>query len=159
MNLYIEIENGQTKNHPAFEDNLIEAFGSIPEHWVRFERVERPIIGVYETLAVEHPTYELVNGIYKDVWHKRDMTTEEKTAKQQGVKDLWARRSDLSNYSAWVFDEAKCSYEPPIPMPDTGDYFWQGTTSSWVEVPQYPNDGKQYKLDFASATWVEVTQP
>ena len=30
MNLYIEIENGQAKNHPALESNLLEAFGSIP---------------------------------------------------------------------------------------------------------------------------------
>ena len=42
MNLYIETNNGQTINHPAFEDNLIQAFGSIPEHFEPFVRVERP---------------------------------------------------------------------------------------------------------------------
>ena len=29
MKLYIEAENNQPKNHPAFEDNLIQAFGQI----------------------------------------------------------------------------------------------------------------------------------
>jgi hypothetical protein len=33
MKLYIETENGWVKNHPAFENNLLEAFGSIPENW------------------------------------------------------------------------------------------------------------------------------
>ena len=159
MKLYIETENGQTKNHPAFEDNLIAAFGSVPAHWAPFERVERPILGVYEVWAAEDPTYEMVDGVYKDVWHKRDMTAEEKTAKQQRVKDLWASQPNAENYTAWTFDEVSCAYVSPTPMPETGNYFWQGTTSSWVAVPQRPNDGKQYKLDFASASWVEVTQP
>ncbi len=52
---------------------------------------------------------------------------------------------------------AKLVYEPPIPRPETGIYFWQWTTSSWVEEPQRPDDGKEYRLDFASATWVEIT--
>jgi len=159
MNLYIETENGQIKNHPAFEDNLIAAFGSVPAHWVPFERVERPSLGVYEVWTAEEPTYEIVDGVYKDVWHKRDMTAEEKTTKQQATQAQWASRPNLENYTAWTFNEATCAYVPPTPMPETGNYFWQGTTSSWVAIPQRPNDGKQYKLDFASASWVEVTQP
>lgn len=83
MKLYIETENGQPKNHPAFEDNLIAAFGVVPDHWVPFERIERPVLGAYEVWISEEPTYELVDGVYKDVWHKRDMTAEEKIAKQQ----------------------------------------------------------------------------
>ena len=57
MNLYIETENGQPKNHPAFEDNLIQAFGDIPEHWVPFERIERPQLGVYEVFDQEEPEF------------------------------------------------------------------------------------------------------
>jgi len=53
MKLYIETENGQVKNHPAFEDNLIQAFGQVPEHWVPFERVERPVLGQYEVMVSE----------------------------------------------------------------------------------------------------------
>ena len=159
MNLYIETENGQPKNHPAFEDNLIAAFGSVPAHWVPFERIERPRLSVYEVWTAEDPTYELVDGVYKDVWHKRDMTAEEKADKQQRIRDDWALQDQAENFTAWTFDEVTCAYVPPTPRPETGNYFWQGTTSSWVEIPQRPNDGKTYKLDFASASWVEITQP
>ena len=60
-------------------------------------------------------------------------------------------------FIAWVFNEETLKYEPPIPRPETGEYFWQGTTLSWVEKPQLPDDSKEYRLDFASATWVEIT--
>ena len=83
MNLYIETENGAVKNHPAFEDNLIEAFGSIPEHWEPFVRVARFSLGVYKVAEADNPTYEKVNGVWTDVWLLRDMTPEEKSAKQQ----------------------------------------------------------------------------
>jgi hypothetical protein len=76
MNLYIETENNQIKNHPAFEENLIQAFGKVPSNWVPFIRVEIPIIDIYE--VYEGVTYELVNGVYTDVHHVRPMTEEEK---------------------------------------------------------------------------------
>jgi hypothetical protein len=76
MNLYIETENNQIKNHPAFEENLIQAFGEVPSNWVPFIRVEIPIIDIYE--VYEGVTYELVNGAYTDVHHVRPMTEEEK---------------------------------------------------------------------------------
>jgi hypothetical protein len=76
MNLYIETENSQIKNHPAFEENLIQAFGEVPFNWVPFIRVEIPIIDIYE--VYEGVTYELVNGVYTDVHHVRPMTEEEK---------------------------------------------------------------------------------
>ena len=156
MNLYIEVENGQIKNHPAFENNLIQAFGVIPENWEPFVRVERPMLGVYQVLGSEEPTYEKINGVWTDVWYVQDIPETEKITKQQQVKDFWASRP---NFTAWTFDEATCSFQPPIPAPTDGkEYFWQGTTSSWVELPQYPDDGKQYRLNIASATWVEVSQ-
>jgi len=161
MNLYIQTDaNGQPVNHPAFEDNLLQAFHAIPAHWEPFVRVERPIPGVYQVLDSEEPTYQKVNGVWTDVWSLRDMTDAEKTAKQQAVQTAWAARPNLSNFSAWTFDATTCAYVPPIPMPTDGkSYFWQGTTNSWVVTPEYPTDGKQYKLDIPTATWVLVTTP
>ena len=164
MELYIRIKDGQPFEHPIMGDNFKQAFpdidvNNLPTAFARFERVARPILGVYEVMVSETATYELIDGVYKDVWQKRNMTAEEKTAKQRRIKDFWVLRGQADNFTAWTFDEATCAYLPPIPRPETGDYFWQGTTSSWVETPQYPDDGKEYKLDFASATWVEVTQP
>jgi hypothetical protein len=156
MNLYIEIKDGSPINHPAFEDNLTQAFDSIPAHWQPFTRVERPLPGVYQVVP-ETAIYQKVNNVWADVWAVRDMTAEEKTAKQQAAKADWASLPDRDNFSAWVFDEATCAYQPPIPRPETGNYFWQGTTSSWVERPPYPTDGGQYKLNFSTATWVAIT--
>jgi hypothetical protein len=159
MNLYIETDgNGNTVNHPAFEDNLIQAFGAVPEHWEPFIRVERPVVGVYQMLDSEEPTYQKVNGVWTDVWSLRDMTDAEKTSRQQKVQYDWTTIPDASNFSAWTFDEETCSYQPPIPYPTDGkNYFWQGTTNTWQLRPPYPTDGKEYKLDFATATWVLVS--
>lgn len=157
MNLFIETENGATKNHPAFEDNLIQAFSSVPEHWKLFIRVERPIPTMYQTMDSQEPVYAQVDGVWTDVWSLRDMTAEEVAAKQQTAKDAWAALPNRDNFATWIFDEATCSYQPPIPRPTEGNVFWQGTTLTWVNRPEYPTDGKTYKLDFASATWVEVT--
>ena len=168
MNFYIETENGQIKNHPAFEDNLIQAFGAVPEHWVPFERVERPTLGMYETLVSETPAYELVNGVYKDVWRKRDMNTEEREAKKQveikTLQDMWATRRQAENWSAWVLNEEAIKYEPPIPRPekdqtklDAGIFtFWCGADNNWKDTPVKPVGDNQYIFDFLAWQWVQV---
>jgi hypothetical protein len=132
MNLYIETENGAIKNHPAFEDNLIQAFGSVPAHWEPFIRVERPILGVYELMTEEEPTYEKVNGVWTDVWIKRDMTAEEKTDKQQAVKNAWVSNN---GFASWTFSEATCVFEAPTPMPtDDKRYSWNEDQLAWIET-------------------------
>ena len=159
MNLYIETENGVTKNHPAFEDNLLQAFGSIPEHWEPFTRVERPALGVYEVMTADEPTYEKVDGVWTDVWHKRDMTAEEKTAKQQQVITAFNDREYASNWSAWTLDEATCTMQPPIPRPAPVEgvlVMWCGADNNWKEAPARPVDGNQYKFDFLAWQWVQV---
>lgn len=163
MNLYIEIQNGQVKNHPAFEDNLVQAFGAIPEHWIPFERVQRPLLGAYEVMQSETPTYELIDGVYKDVWHKRDLTAEEKTAKQQAVITSFNAREQVENWSAWVFDEATCTMIPPIPRPEPDQKkldantmtVWCGTDHNWKDTPPRPEG--QYKFNFFAWQWVEIT--
>ena len=164
MELFIRIKDGQPFEHPIFGDIFRQAFpdvdvNNLPSKFARFERVKRPVLNMYEVMISETPTYELIDGVWTDVWHKREMTAEEKADKQQRTQNDWATQPNAENFSAWTFNEATCVYVPPIPKPETGDYFWRGTTLSWVEIPQRPDDEKIYKLDFASATWVEVTQP
>lgn len=159
MELYIRVENGQTVKNPAFGDNLRQAFGEIPAGWEPFVRVERPIPGVYEVLDSQEPTYQKVDGVWKDVWALRAMTAEEIAAKQQAVKDAWAAREYASNWSAWVFNETTCQYDPPIPRPDPVDgvrMAWSGADNNWKEMPALPEDGNQYKFDFSAWTWVQV---
>jgi len=157
MNLYIETENGLVKNHPAFEDNLLEAFGSIPNQWESFLRIERPTLGVYEILTAEEPTYEKVNGVWSDVWHKRDMTAEEKMTKQQEVVTAFNSRDHAENWSAWTLDEATCTMQPPIPRPERIEgvfVFWCGADSNWKEAPTRPEG--EYKFDFFAWNWVAL---
>ena len=131
MKLYIQVENGQTVNHPAFEDNLLQAFGQIPNNWEPFVRVERPILNTYDILESNDPTYQKVNNIWTDVWVVRSMTQGEKNAKQQAVKDDWAK----NGFASWIFNEEECSFEPPIPYPDDGkNYRWDEPTTSWILV-------------------------
>ena len=159
MNLYIETENGVTKNHPAFEDNLLQAFGSIPVHWEPFIRVERPVPDVYQVLESDEAVYTKVNGVWTDVWSVRDMTAEEKTAKQQAVITLFNSREYASNWSAWTLDEATCSMVPPIPRPEPVEgklVMWCGADNNWKEAPARPVDDNQYKFDFLAWQWVQI---
>ena len=165
MNLYIETENGATKNHPAFEDNLLQAFGAIPAHWEPFNRIERPTLSVYQVLDSQEPTYQKIDGIWSDIWVLRDMTAEEKSAKQQAVRDAFNTREQAENWSAWTLDEATCTMQPPIPRPDLDQTkldakiftFWCGAENNWKDTPTKPTDS-QYKFDFIAWTWVLVTQ-
>jgi hypothetical protein len=160
MELYIQIQNGQTINHPAFGDNLRQAFGEIPENWEPFVRVEKPVAGVYEIFDSNDPSYQKVDGVWTDVWALRPMTAAEKAAKQKVVKDAWANQYQAANWSAWTFNEATCEYDPPIPRPDPVEgkiVFWCGAENNWKDAPAYPQDGKQYKFDFFAWAWVELT--
>ena len=39
-------------------------------------------------------------------------------------------------FESWVLDEATCLWEAPVPYPEDGkDYRWDEETQSWVEVP------------------------
>lgn len=131
MKLYIRIKNGNPFEHPIFEDNFRHAFpdvdvDNLPPEFAQFERIEKPDIGVYE--VYEGVTYEWEDSIVKDVHHVRAMTSEEKTAKQDEVKDIWAEHG----YASWIFDEEICLFKPPV---------------------SYPNDGEKYRWDEDSVSW------
>jgi hypothetical protein len=162
MNLYIQTENGQPVNHPAFEDNLIQAFGEVPAHWEPFVRVEHPTLGEFEKWGDPRITYEKVNGVWTDVYHVVEITAEEKAAIKQAkidaYKTIWALLPQRDNFSAWVFNEETIKYEPPIPRPTDREVIWSGANNGWVDRPQKPDDGKMYKLDFYTSSWVEVTE-
>jgi hypothetical protein len=162
MNLYIETENGQIKNHPAFEDNLLQAFGKIPAHWEPFIRVEQPTPGVYQLLESQEAVYAKVDGVWTDVWMVRDMTADEKTAKQQAVITAFNTREQAENWSAWTLDEATCTMQPPIPRPEPDQAkldqrimtFWSGADANWKDTPVRPEGN--YKFDFLAWDWVQV---
>lgn len=103
--LYIQIENGQPVNHPAFGGNLLQFYPSIPDNWQPFKRIDRPKPSVYQVVA-ELPTYEFVDDVWTDVWATRDMTDEEKQAKIDMVMAM-------PHPDGWVFDDKNCIWKDP----------------------------------------------
>ena len=91
-NLYIQIENNQPINHPATEENLLQAFGSIPSNWSPFKRIKLSDSGVkvgFYQNAVNTYTLSTDNVTWQDSWTAVDMSTDEKnTAKQLMLNNI-----------------------------------------------------------------------
>lgn len=156
MNYYIEVENGQTKNHPATEENLLDALGQVPPNWEPFLVFDKPERPLYKMFVQEMPTYEKVDGVWTYVWSFRDMTPEEKVEYQEFRKRGWAQQYNAYNFTGWVFNEATASFEPPIPKPQVEgvNYRWDGAQNAWREAPEKPVDENQYRFDFIAWEWV-----
>jgi hypothetical protein len=159
---YIQVENGGTVNHPAFKDNVVAAFGTIPDNWEPFIRVANPTLTDKTLVLISpEPSYEKVDGVWCDVWQTRPKTTEELAAEKEArlnlVRFLWANRPYANNFTEWVLNEEKENYEPPFPKPDDGKFYrWYGPSSNWREAEPLPQDGKRYDFDFDNWVYVEV---
>jgi hypothetical protein len=162
-NLYICIENGLPVNHPAFTENLIEAFGKVPDNWEPFIRILNPtLLDKRIVLTQPEPSYEKIDGVWQDVWHTRLKTAEEiaaeKEQKLNSVRQLWAKNPYAHNFTAWILNEEKFAYEPPLPRPTDGKFYrWHGPSNNWREAEPFPQDGKRYTFDFDN--WVNVEVP
>jgi len=136
MKLYIKLQDGNPIDHPMTHDNFVQAFpeidtNNLPEDYIEFVRVPYPTnLDLYEVYDGVH--YEIIDGVCKDVHTVREMTDEERTAKQNQVKEDWAE----NGYPSWIFDERTCSFESPLgsPPPDGKAYVWDEATVSWVEA-------------------------
>lgn len=135
--LIIKIQNGQPIDHPILLENFQQAFPNIdinnlPSDFAVFQRVQPPQLGVYE--KNQYCRYELVDGVYKDVWYCEQLTDQEKIEKQNSIKQLWTNNNGPAS---WIFNETTCQFDPPV---------------------QYPDDGKQYSWDENTVNWVEITR-
>jgi hypothetical protein len=134
MKLYIRVCDGQPFEHPILAENFKAAFphidtNNLPSDFSEFERVEPPPFGPYE--VYEGVTYELFGSVYRDVHHIREMTEQEKTSKQNAVKTAWAK----NGFASWLFDEDTCSFVPPVPYPDDGQFYrWDEDALAWVAL-------------------------
>lgn len=114
MELFIRIKDGQPFEHPIFIDNFRQVFpdvdtNNLPAEFARFVRIAAPSIGPYE--KNQTVSYQLIDGVYTDVFSVEQMTAEEIAAKQQSVKDAWA----LDGLESWIFNKLTCAFEPPPP--------------------------------------------
>ena len=172
MELYIQIRDGQTFGHPILESNFREAFpdidtNNLPPEFARFVRQDPPPkTGDYK--VVDSDGYQLVDGVWTDVYVERDMTPFEKerfdeeqnivkSMRRKVVKDLWDSLPNRDNFTAWFFDEETMQYLPPIPRPDPINGVavrWNGADNSWKEAPDRPTDGADYVFDYTNWSWV-----
>ena len=135
MKLFIRFKDGVAVEHPIMGDNFVQAFphidiNNLPPEFSEFVRIEKKTLGVYE--VYEGTTYEKIGNVFQDVHHVRPMTAEEKTARQNAVKEEWSRTGFAAS---WIFYEDICQFAPPIPKPDNGkNYYWDEATLSWIEV-------------------------
>ena len=135
MELFIRIIDGQPFEHPIFEDNFKEAFpdvdlNNLPSEFLKFVRVEKPILKKYEVCENES-TYKIVDGICTDDWSLRLMTEEEKAAKDVLLEEL--RNAPFG--PEWVFDEDFCFWKFRVPYPTDGkQYVWNETEYAWQEL-------------------------
>jgi hypothetical protein len=136
MNLLIRIKDGVPFEHPILLDNFLSAFpnvdiNNLPPEFAWFKRVARPVLGVYE--KNQTVSYELVDGVYTDVWRAQPMTEQEKIDLQNTTKAKWAVDP---GWTSWIFNEEICRFDPPVPVPSDGQaYRWDEPSVSWVVVP------------------------
>lgn len=129
----IRIKDGQPFEHPISEDNFRAAFpdidiNNLPPEFARFERVELSSAGVYKVYTGS--SYQLLDGVYKDVHTFRDMTSDEISNTKDNVKAMWAAGP---NWSSWTFNDETCEFDPPSPKP-SDNYYWNEDELSWIEI-------------------------
>ena len=101
LELYIQIRDGQPHEHPIFADNFRQAFpdvdvNSLPlDRFAKFIRVAQPALDTYE--VYEGVTYQWVDGVVKDVHSVRQMTDEERAAKDA---EIAAAKEELATFAA-----------------------------------------------------------
>ena len=81
--------------------------------------------------------YDSSTNKAKQVWYTRDLTDAEKTAKQNEIKDQWAK----VGFSSWTWDETICGFKPPVEEPSDSInkggskmYQWNEATQKWDQV-------------------------
>jgi len=131
MALFIQIQNGQPVNHPVYDFNLIQAYGTIPQGWAMFNRVEQPNGLLTSPFQKAVCTYGLSsdNVTWEDKWSAVDMTVDERNA---------------------LISQTEANPPGPNVTLDTETLQWKPNTTK-------PNDGQKYYWDWITGAWVVAT--
>lgn len=144
MKLFIQVRDGAPFEHPILESNFRMAFpdidiNNLPDTFAEFIRIKKPDVGVFQ--VYEGVTYQWVNGKVQDVHAVRDMTPDERQLKIDKTKADWL---SFGGYASWIFDEASCSFEPPIPRPQENQlYIWDEPSISWKPLAAQTIEGTE----------------
>lgn len=127
MNLFIKIKDNKPFDHPILEDNMRMLFDDFdsnnpPEGFAKFERIDLKA-GHYD-IYTELPYFIDTDGVVKN-GTVRPMTPEEKQTK---INDMLQSKP----FESWIFNEEEYRWDPPVPRPDGGLYYWNETTKEWL---------------------------
>lgn len=132
MSLYIKVENGQAVDHPVYWDNLLQAFGNVPENYHPFIRTHQPILSVFEEWDTEAQQYAFVDGVWTDLWPRKPVSSEKHDVLLQELRANI--RKSIESYKVWgaqsmadALDDVKPLWEKYIEelnnvvIPETAD--------------------------------------
>jgi hypothetical protein len=157
MKFFIEVENGKAIQHPAFEDNLNQAFpDGIPDRFEPFERIGSPLpVGTFQKSVCTYVKNE--TGIWNDVWSVSDMTEEEKQNKifelSENINGLAAANLNLATRMLF-----RCTADSDL----QGVQKWSeciNKYNSWELIsvlPTLPALPKLLKKDIETGEWIEL---
>ena len=133
IELVIRLQDGQPIDHPIVRENFDQCwpdldFDNPGPGFAPFQRLERPVPGVYE--IVEDHGYRWNGQQVENHWVLRVMTDQERSQKQQDTVQAWN-----NFYPSWIFDAATCAFVPPVARPmDDKLYRWDEPSESWVQI-------------------------
>lgn len=134
MILYIRIRDGQPFEHPLTVETMELAFpqvdlNNLPADFMPFERSEKRVTEIYE--VYEGASYVIDGSVVKEVHNFRPMTLQEKDTYIQTITQAW-QASELYAPS-WVYSDTEGYFVAPTPYPEDGkNYKWDEATLSWV---------------------------
>jgi len=131
MALFIQIKDGQPINHPAYDFNLVQAFGMIPSDWAMFNRIQQPADLITSPFQTANCTYELSSdGVtWEDKWTAVEMSDEEKAS-------LIAQTEANPPGPNVTLNTTTLQWTPNTTKPDDGNkYYWNFQSGEWIVVP------------------------
>ena len=134
MALFLQIQNGQPVNHPVYDFNLIQAYGTIPQGWAMFNRVQQPEGLITSPFQTAQCTYGLSSdGVtWEDVWTAVTMSAEEQAA-------LIAKTEANSPGPNVTLNTTTLQWIPNTSKPTDGQkYYWDWVTGAWAVIPSTP---------------------
>lgn len=133
MSLYIRIDKKQIIGHPITKENLNLLHPNVDidllsNEYAKFQKVELNLNHPYK--IYDNTIYIWDNNIVKEFHIIRDMTEEEKKQKISLVNN-----EKFKPYKSWIFNIEQCCFIAPVPFPNDGkSYKWDEETISWVEI-------------------------
>jgi hypothetical protein len=100
--------------------------------------VTEVIVGIDETELIEGKDTETWYGEFRGQVCKRTSYNNNIRKNYAGIGYTYDADLDAfiapQPYASWALDEATCTWQPPKPMPTSGNYHWDEASVNWVQI-------------------------